>query len=176
MTAHTSPPPISKADGTDAELDKSLRYSVSASKLYALLVSEDAAAHWMGADVIIDPAVGGEIRVSMPGWPEIVGEFLEVLEPQRLVVTWQAADWGRPLLSTIEIHADGPQDSRLSLRESGFGPDDDLLRRRDWLWSHWLVRLAAWGAQRGSLRGKPQTAPTSKNIRSEVAARQVRPT
>ncbi|MCI4676461.1 SRPBCC family protein [Candidatus Mycolicibacterium alkanivorans] len=159
MTAHMSPPPDSKAGGTEAVLDKSLRYAVSAPKLYELLVSEDAAAHWMGADVIIDPAVGGEIQVSMSGWPEIVGEFLEVLAPERLVVSWQAADWGRPLLSTIEIHTDGPHDSRLSLRESGFGSDDDLLRRRDWLWSHWLVRLAAWGAQRGSVGATPQTAP-----------------
>lgn len=144
---------MSKASGVEAILEKSLRYSVAAPKLYALLVSEDAAAKWMGADVIIDPAVGGEIRVSMSGWPEIVGEFLEVLAPERVVVSWQAADWGRPLLSAIEIHADGPDDSRLTLREWGFGSDDDLLRRRDWLWSHWLVRLAAWGAQRGSLRG-----------------------
>ncbi len=83
MTAHTSPPPDSKAGETEAVLDKSLRYAVSAPKLYALLVSEDAAAHWMGADVIIDPAVGGEIRVSMSGWPEIVGEFIEVLQPER---------------------------------------------------------------------------------------------
>ncbi|MGK2880350.1 MAG: SRPBCC family protein [Mycobacterium sp.] len=159
MTANTSPPPVSKVGGTEAVLEKSLRYSVSAPKLYELLVSEDAATHWMGADVIIDPAVGGEIRVSMSGWPEIVGEFLEVLEPKRLVVSWQAADWARPLLSAIEIDADGPHDSRLSLRESGFDSDDDLLRRRDWLWSHWLVRLAAWGAQRGPLRGMPQTTP-----------------
>lgn len=160
MTAHTSPPPDSEAGQVEAVLDKSLRYAVSAPKLYELLVSEDAAAHWMGADVIIDLTVGGEIRVSMSGWPEIVGEFLEVLEPERLVVSWQAADWGRPLLSAIEIHADGPHDSRLSVRESGFGPDDDLLRRRDWLWSHWLVRLAASGAQRGSVEATPQTAPT----------------
>lgn len=46
----------------------------------------------MGADVIIDPAVGGEIRVGMPGWPEIVVEFLEVVEPEQPWVSWQAAD------------------------------------------------------------------------------------
>ncbi|PND54358.1 hypothetical protein CRM90_28370 [Mycobacterium sp. ENV421] len=158
MTAPTSPPPDSQTGGTGAMLDKSLRYAMSAPKLYELLVSEDAAAHWMGADVTIEPAAGGEIRVSMSGWPEIVGEFLEVLEPQRLVVRWQAADWGRPLISTIETHADGPHGSRLSVRESGFGSDDDLLRRRDWLWSHWLVRLAASGAQLSSVEATPHAA------------------
>lgn len=159
MTANTSPPPDSEAGGTGAVLDKSLRYAMSAPKLYELLVSEDAASHWMGAEVTIDATVDGEIRVRMSGWPEVVGEFLEVLEPERLVVRWQAADWGRPLVSTIDVHADGPNDSRLSVRESGFGSDDDLLRRRDWLWSHWLVRLAASGAQLGFVEAIPQAAP-----------------
>lgn len=149
MTANVSPPPHLRAGEAETVLDKSLRYAMSTAELYELLVSEEAAAHWMGADVTIDPDVGGEVRVCMPGWPEIVGEFLDVLKPERLVVRWEAADWGRSLVTTIVTEADGPHDSRLAVRESGFGPDDDLLRRRDWLWSHWLVRLAAAGAQRG---------------------------
>ena len=50
------------------------------------------------------------------------------------------------LQTEIEIEADGDC-SRLTLRETGYGDNDDLLRRRDWLWSHWLVRLTATGAQ-----------------------------
>lgn len=159
MTANTGPLPDTEPGGAGMVLDKSLRYTMSAAQLYELLVSEEAASHWMGAEAIIDPTVGGEIRVSMSGWPEMVGEFLEVLEPQRLVVRWQAADWGRPLVSTIEIQVDGPNNSRLTVRESGFGSDDDLLRRQDWRWSHWLVRLAASGAQLGSAEAIPQAAP-----------------
>jgi uncharacterized protein YndB with AHSA1/START domain len=93
--------------------------------------------------VEIDPEPSGEVRMRLAGWPEIVGEVLEVRAPERLVVRCAAADWAGPLTSVIEIRDDSTGGSRLALRESGFGADDDLLRRRDWLWSHWLVRLAA---------------------------------
>lgn len=124
-------------------LEKSLRYAVSARRLFDLLVSEDDVRHWTGAEVEIDPEPGGEVRMWLAGWPEVVGEVLEVRTSERLVVRCAAVDWAGPLTSVIEIRDDTDGGSRLALRETGFGADDDLLRRRDWLWSHWLVRLAA---------------------------------
>ncbi len=134
---------------TGSELRKSLRLTVPAPALFDLLVSEDAVAHWMGAEVEIDAVPGGEYLVRRAGWPEVAGEITRLSAPNRLDVRWSSPEWDGALTTTVEIQADGERASRLRLVETGFG-DDDLLRRRDWLWSHWLVRLAAAGAQHGS--------------------------
>lgn len=127
-------------------LTKSVRYGLPAARLFALLVTEDQLRDWTGAEVELDPVPGGELVVRLPGWPELTGSVLEVREPDRLVTRCVAADWAAPLTSVIELRNDGPTGCRLTLTETGFGTDGELLRTRDWLWSHWLVRLAAMPA------------------------------
>jgi uncharacterized protein YndB with AHSA1/START domain len=142
--------PAEPADPADLLLEKSLSYGLPADRLFELLVSEESVEHWMGAEVEIDPAIDGEVRVRVPGWPDVIGRINEMRAPERIRVRWAALDWGGPLTSTVELHDDANAGCRLSLRETGFGADDDLLRRRDWSWSHWLVRLSAAAAQLGS--------------------------
>lgn len=135
---------------TDPEFRKSLHFALPSGALFELLVSEEAATHWMGAEVEIDPEPGGDFLVRQAGWPEVVGEITELAAPHRIQVRWRADEWDGPLTSTVDILDEPEAGCRLTLWETGFGTDDDLLRRRDWLWSHYLVRLAAVGAQLSS--------------------------
>lgn len=130
----------------DLVLRKTLTFGVPAGLLFALLTSEDAATQWMSAEVQLDPVVGGEVTVAAMGWPVVSGEVEVIRAPESLTVRWLADEWPGPLRTVVTIRA-GDGGTHLELSETGFGGDDDLLRRRDWLWSHWLVRLAATAAQ-----------------------------
>lgn len=127
-------------------LTKTLRTPVAADDLFSELTSEESAVVWMSAAVRLDPQVGGTVQVEAAGWPPIGGVVVALDRPTLLAIRWQAADWPGPLLSTIRVTPD-PGGALLSLTETGHGTDDDLLRRRDWLWSHWLVRLSAVAAR-----------------------------
>lgn len=132
----------------DLVLEKTANYAVAPATLFALLVSEEAASQWMGGTVELDPVVGGEVSVEIDGWPIVTGRVEQIDEPESLTLRWQAEGWPGPLRTVIAIHS-AAEGSRLVLRETGYASDDDLRRRRDWSWSHWLVRLAATGAQLG---------------------------
>ncbi|MFZ2177136.1 MAG: SRPBCC domain-containing protein [Rhodococcus sp. (in: high G+C Gram-positive bacteria)] len=126
--------------------EKSFRYQIAVADLFSLLISEDAAGQWMGAVVELEPEAGGVVVVAAPGWPVVSGHVESIRQPDSVTFVWRAPDWPGPLRTviTLEPEADG---ARLRLTETGYGTDDDLLRTRDYLWSHWLVRLAATGAQ-----------------------------
>ena len=49
-------------------------------------------AEWMGSSATLEPSPGGVYRVSMRDGVEVVGEFLEVDPPRRVVFTW---GWSR---------------------------------------------------------------------------------
>jgi uncharacterized protein YndB with AHSA1/START domain len=130
----------------DLVLEKSVRYSVPGETLFALFVSEDAASQWMGGSVELEPVAGGELRIAIEGWPVVTGHVEEIDEPESLTLSWHAEGWPGVLRTVVTIHPDG-DGSRLVLRETGYAGDDDLLRKRDWSWSHWLVRLVATAGQ-----------------------------
>jgi len=109
-------------------------------------VSEEAVEQWMTSAVCIDPVLGGEIRIDTQGWPVVTGEIIAFEPPRLFAVAWQREDWGVTLHTTIKVVTEGDQ-TRLVLDEVGHGNDADLLRTRDYLWSHWLVRLTATVAQ-----------------------------
>lgn len=127
-------------------LRKAIRFDVPVGTLFALLTSEEAAGQWMAADVELDPVVGGAVVVAAMGWPVVSGQVEVMRQSEALTVRWQADEWPGPLRTSITTGAEDGG-TRLELTETGYGGDDDLLRRRDWLWSHWLVRLAATAAR-----------------------------
>lgn len=137
---------LGSLEAVDVMTEKSFHYQIAVADLFSLLMSEDAAGQWMGAVVELEPEAGGVVVVAAQGWPVVSGHVESIRQPDSVTFVWRAPDWPGPLRTviTLEPEADG---TRLRLTETGYGTDDDLLRRRDYLWSHWLVRLAATGAQ-----------------------------
>jgi uncharacterized protein YndB with AHSA1/START domain len=69
----------------------------------------DPAKHvlWQGSEVELDPRPGGTLRITFgPGYV-VVGTYLEVEPPRRLVYTWGWAEEGSTVLapgaSTVEV-------------------------------------------------------------------------
>jgi uncharacterized protein YndB with AHSA1/START domain len=78
---------------------------------------------WMGTEPTLDPRPGGVCRINPSGQAVILGEFLQVDPPHRLVFTW---GWEREMFST-------PRQSTLvevSLTPDGEGTIVQLAHRR----------------------------------------------
>lgn len=123
-------------------ITKSMIVPGGADAVFDVLVSEDAVAQWMTSEVQIDPAIGGAFLVDTHGWPPVTGKIVDIEAPRLLAVVWRREDWGVALRTTIEVSSTHGE-TRVTLAEEGFGDDAELQRIRDYLWSHWLVRLRA---------------------------------
>ena len=100
---------------------------------------------WKGIDATLEPVPGGTYRVVMNGRDTVLGRYVEVEPPTRVVFTWGFEGEGSPVApgaSTVEVTltaADGGTLLRLvhtDLPE----PSRDLHGRG---WDHYCARLRA---------------------------------
>ena len=100
---------------------------------------------WMGVAAVLDPRPGGTFRVEHDRRNVVVGEYVEVQPPHRVVFTW-GYDGSDP------ITAPGASRVEITLEADGDGTRLTLLhhdlpeRARDLHaggWAHFLGRLAA---------------------------------
>ena len=99
---------------------------------------------WKGLDAELDPRPGGRYRVRMNGQRTVLGEYVVVEPPRRLVFTWGWEGNGDlpPGSSTVEITLDADGDGTLiRLRHTGL-PSQDSHALHAAGWSHYLERLS----------------------------------
>jgi uncharacterized protein YndB with AHSA1/START domain len=98
---------------------------------------------WMGVAALLDPRPGGALRIDTNGRDVVLGEFVEVEPPRRVVFTW-GFDGATPMIAagstrvevTLEPDGDG---TLLVLRHHGLrGAPRDA---HDEGWTHYLARL-----------------------------------
>jgi len=99
---------------------------------------------WQGADVELDPRPGGALRINFgPGYV-VVGTYLEVEPPTRLVYTWGWAEEGSTVLppgsSTVELTLE-PAGAATLLRLRHSGLPDKALRIHGDGWDESLSEL-----------------------------------
>jgi uncharacterized protein YndB with AHSA1/START domain len=98
---------------------------------------------WMGVAALLDPRPGGALRIEANGRDVVLGEYVEVDPPRRVVFTW-GFDGAAPIVAagstrvevTLEPDGDG---TLLTLRHHGLEA-----RTRDAHasgWTHYLARL-----------------------------------
>jgi len=108
---------------------------------------------WMGIAAMLDPRPGGTFRVEANGRDVVVGEYVEVDPPRRVVFTWGFAGDGRvvgPGSSRIEVTLEPDGDGTLlELRHHDL-PESARASHGEG-WTHYLSRLApaAAGASPG---------------------------
>jgi uncharacterized protein YndB with AHSA1/START domain len=99
---------------------------------------------WMGVSALLDPRPGGALRIDSNGRDVVVGEYVEVDAPRRVVFTW-GFDGAEPMVPagatrvevTLEPDGDG---TLLVLRHHGL--DASALPPHAEGWTHYLARLA----------------------------------
>jgi uncharacterized protein YndB with AHSA1/START domain len=99
---------------------------------------------WMGVAALLDPRRGGALRIDVNGRDVILGEYVEVDPPRRVVFTW-GFDGAEPLVAAgstrveVTLEPDG-EGTLLTLRHHGVpGPAREAHAEG---WSHYLPRVA----------------------------------
>jgi len=83
------------------------RYAASAEELWAALTREDQLGRWLGAQVSIQPKVGGVILLRWPGGERMNGAILRCEPPRLLEYSWQENQDEPESTVTFEISSDG---------------------------------------------------------------------
>lgn len=126
-------------------IERTLRIAASPEVVFGFLTDRALLPRWLGFAAESDPRPGGIFRCSVQRRDIFVmGEFLEVEPPHRVVLSWgwEGTDKFVPPGSTrleITLRRDG-ESTVLHLRHSGLPPVQDALHGAGW--DHYLPRLA----------------------------------
>ena len=138
---------------TDGLIAHEIRIAAPPEIVFAYFTDPAKMVRWMGTEATLDPRPGGVCRINPSGHEAMLGEYVEVDPPRRIVFTW---GWESAIFATP------PQSSlvEVSLRPDRDGTIVQLVHRRLHPhavavhragWNHYLPRLAlvATGADAG---------------------------
>jgi uncharacterized protein YndB with AHSA1/START domain len=130
--------------GTDAVVQHEVRVRASPETVFEFFTDPRKMVQWMGTSATLDPRPGGVCRINPSGHAAMLGEFVEVEAPRRVVFTW---GWEEALLKTppqstlveVSLTPDGA-DTVVRLSHRRLRPETVALHRAGW--QHYLPRLA----------------------------------
>jgi uncharacterized protein YndB with AHSA1/START domain len=138
---------------TEGLVEHEIRVAASPDSVFEYFTDPAKMVAWMGTEATLDPRPGGVCRVNPSGQAAMLGEFVEVDRPRRIVFTWgwETAQFKTPPRSTlveVSLTPDG-EDTVVRLAHLRLKPELVALHRAGW--DHYLPRLAlaAAGADPG---------------------------
>ena len=141
------------AERTDV-LSHELRIEARPETVFAFLTDPDKMTQWKGDSAQLDARPSGVYRVQI-GQAEVVGEFVELDPPHRVVFTWgwEGNDAVPPGSSTVEVTLT-PDGEATILRLAHRDLPEEQRAEHDGGWKHFLPRLAT-AAARGDAGSGP---------------------
>src|SRR2546426_5823171 len=73
---------------TDSVIEHEVRVAASPDSVFEYFTDPVKMVQWMGTQATLDPRPGGVCRVDPAGHAAVLGEFVEVDRPRRIVFTW----------------------------------------------------------------------------------------
>ena len=125
------------------EFETSIDIEAPIDVVFEHLVRADRMTRWMGQHATLDAVPGGEFAVDINGYL-VRGEYVEVVPPRRVVVTWGFAGAGAlpPGSSRVEFTlAPAPNGTTVSVRHTGL--PESHARTHASGWGNYLARLGA---------------------------------
>jgi uncharacterized protein YndB with AHSA1/START domain len=112
--------------------------------VFAYFTDPGRMVEWMGVGALLDPRPGGARRIDANGRDVVVGEYLELDPPRRLVFTWGFDGDGRATgagSSRVEVvlEPEGGDSTRLTLSHHDLPPSARPSHAQGW--EHYLERL-----------------------------------
>src|SRR2546430_1682373 len=98
---------------TDSVIEHEIWVGASPETVFAYFTDPARMVQWMGTEATLDPRPGGICRINPAGHATMLGAFVEVDPPRRIVFTW---GW------EMETFATPPQST---LVEVSLRPEDD---------------------------------------------------
>ena len=125
-------------------IDKQVRIKADRERVFQFLIDPEKMSSWMGQNVALDPNPGGSYRIDLNGRDIMLGEFLEIDPPSKVVMSfgWDGADASVPAGSTkVEflLSSEG-EDTTVRLRHYGLNDEGAASHTEGWV--HYLNRLA----------------------------------
>jgi uncharacterized protein YndB with AHSA1/START domain len=153
---------------TDGIVAHEIRIAAEPATVFAYFTDPAKMVEWMGTEATLDPRPGGICRINPSGQGVMLGEFLEVDPPHRVVFTWgwESAMFATPPQSTVvevSLTPDG-HGTLVQLAHRRLHPQALAIHRAGW--DHYLPRLALVAAG-----AKPEVDPWRN---PEIAARDLR--
>jgi uncharacterized protein YndB with AHSA1/START domain len=114
-------------------------------EVFPYLTQSDKYVLWMGLTAEIDPRPGGIYQVDPNTRDIILGEFIEVVPPKRIVFTWGWKEPGHPVpAGSTRVHIElTPHNGGTLLRLEHHSVPPPSRERHEMGWSHYLGRLRA---------------------------------
>jgi uncharacterized protein YndB with AHSA1/START domain len=138
---------------TEGLVEHEVRVAASPDSVFEYFTDPAKMVMWMGVEATLDPRPGGVCRINPSGQAAMLGEFVEVDRPRRIVFTWgwETAQFKTPPQSTlveVSLTPEG-EDTVVRLAHRRLKPELVALHRAGW--HHYLSRLAlaASGAEPG---------------------------
>ena len=129
---------------TDQVVEHEVRVSAGPDTVFDYFTDPAKMVQWMGTEATLDPRPGGACRINPSGQATMLGEFVEVDRPRRIVFTW---GWEMTFLRTppqstlveVSLTPDG-EETVVRLTHRRLPPETVALHRAGW--HHYLGRLA----------------------------------
>ena len=122
-------------------MKKSIWIDAAPDVVFAYLTDGKRMAQWSGVAAELDPRPGGLYRLDMGQAGMIVGRFLEVRRPDRIVYEVGAEEHGAEMLSRVEITLTPEVDgTRVEVVHGALPPPFQPVASRGW--DHHLARLS----------------------------------
>jgi uncharacterized protein YndB with AHSA1/START domain len=138
---------------TEGLIEHEVHVAASPERLFEYFTDPAQMVEWMGIEATLDPRPGGICRVNPSGQAVMLGEFVELDRPRRIVFTWgwEIAAFKTPPQSTLVEVSLTPdaEGTVVRLVHQRLKPETVALHRAGW--EHYLPRLAlaASGADPG---------------------------
>jgi uncharacterized protein YndB with AHSA1/START domain len=129
---------------TSRLVEHELRIAAPPEIVFAYFTDPARMVEWFGMQATLDPRPGGACRIQTATGAVMVGSYVEVEPPRRVVFTWgfEPEVFGTPAASTtveVTLTPDG-DGTVVRLAHGGLVPDGVPFHRAGW--AHYLPRLA----------------------------------
>jgi uncharacterized protein YndB with AHSA1/START domain len=148
-----------------AEFTTSIDIAAPPEIVFAHLVTPERMVRWMGERADLEPLPGGQFAVDIGGVP-FRGQYLEIDQPRRVVVSWGLAgsDDFPPGASRVEFTLE-PTPAGTTLHLVHAGLPEPYAATHGLGWAHYLARL-----QQAALGNPPGPDPGFLTKRSTAQA------
>src|SRR6266487_7133100 len=98
---------------TEGLVEHEVRVAASPDSVFEYFIDPAKMVEWMGTEATLDPRPGGICRINPSGQVAMLGEFVEVDPPHRVVFTWgwESAMFATPPQSTLVEVSLTPEES-----------------------------------------------------------------
>jgi uncharacterized protein YndB with AHSA1/START domain len=138
---------------TECVIEHEIRIAASPETVFAYFTDPARMVQWMGTEATLDPRPGGVCRINPSGHAAMLGAFVEVDPPRRIVFTWgwEAETFSTPPQSTLVEVSLTPEDEDTVVRLAHRRLRPQAVGFHRCGWEHYLPRLAlvASGADAG---------------------------